>query len=55
MRRAGGRVGAAVVDLVLSGATTVEMLRSNLTELDLKLAPVALDQLQGLALEPEVY
>ncbi len=42
-------------DMVLSGATTVEMLRSNLVAIDLKLDPQVLEQVQGLALAPEDY
>ena len=43
------------VDVVLSGATTVEMLRSNLGALLLSLGADQLARLDGLALEPERY
>ena len=43
------------VDVVLSGASTVEMLRSNLQALSLSLDPDRLARLDGLALEPEHY
>jgi aryl-alcohol dehydrogenase-like predicted oxidoreductase len=64
--RQGERVGADAValaavlaqpwaDIVLSGASTIEMLRSNLVALDLRLAPEFLELLQGLAVPPEDY
>jgi aryl-alcohol dehydrogenase-like predicted oxidoreductase len=43
------------VDVVLSGASTVEMLQSNLGALTLSLGPDQLERLNGLALEPERY
>jgi aryl-alcohol dehydrogenase-like predicted oxidoreductase len=43
------------VDLVLSGAVTVEQLRSNLRALDVRLPHGALESLEGLAEEPGTY
>ena len=42
-------------DVVLSGATTVGMLQSNLRALSLPLSADRLEQLDGLALDPELY
>jgi aryl-alcohol dehydrogenase-like predicted oxidoreductase len=42
-------------DMVLSGATTVEMLGSNMAAVDLELDPAVLDRFQGLALAPGDY
>ncbi|HTW11134.1 MAG TPA: aldo/keto reductase, partial [Solirubrobacteraceae bacterium] len=43
------------VDVVLSGATTVAMLDSNLAARQLTLSAEDLEELQGLALDPESY
>jgi aryl-alcohol dehydrogenase-like predicted oxidoreductase len=43
------------VDLVLSGASTAAMLRSNLVALDLKLEPAVIERFRELALAPEQY
>jgi aryl-alcohol dehydrogenase-like predicted oxidoreductase len=43
------------VDLVLSGASTPEMLESNLVALDVSLDPAAIERFADLALDPEVY
>ena len=42
-------------DMVLSGASTVPMLRSNLVALDLELAPEVLEHFRELALAPHEY
>ncbi|MDP6932985.1 MAG: aldo/keto reductase, partial [Myxococcota bacterium] len=43
------------VDLVLSGATTVDQLHSNLGAMEIKLDPAARDRLHGLAQSPAEY
>jgi aryl-alcohol dehydrogenase-like predicted oxidoreductase len=43
------------VDVVLSGATTAEMLRSNLAAVDVEVGPELLGRLGGLAEDPEAY
>jgi aryl-alcohol dehydrogenase-like predicted oxidoreductase len=43
------------VDVVLSGASTVEMVRSNLSALSLSLSARQLERLDSLALDPERY
>ncbi len=43
------------VDIVLSGASTVEMLSSNLAARELKLGPQALDRLGELREDPDTY